>query len=137
MESRKGILIAEDEHTIRNLLKTLFELDRFTVYQAADGLAALELFKAHADDIALLITDLGLPKLGGVELIGRLKSMKPTLRVVAISGYGHDEVKAEVKNAGGDEFLPKPLVVADLLKIAERLLGGDSDGHLNAERGVL
>ena len=123
MASRKGILIAEDENTIRTLLAALFEREHFTVYQAVDGLAALELFEAHANHIALLITDLGLPKLGGVELISELKSLKRTIKVIAISGYGRDEVRTEVLNAGGDAFLPKPLVVKDLLQVVKRLLG--------------
>ena len=70
MTNKQGsILISEDEVDINNLLSLILQTEDFTVFQAFDGQAALDLFTAHQDEIELIVTDLGLPKLGGVELI--------------------------------------------------------------------
>ncbi len=89
--SEKAILIAEDESEIRELLAMLLEGDGFRVFTAEDGRAALALLEDRSDDIGLLITDLGLPKLGGMELVQHARKLIPSLAVIAASGYGHSQ----------------------------------------------
>lgn len=121
-EGQVGILVAEDETDICNLLAMILRAEGFLVFEARDGLEAFEIFKAHADEIALLITDLGLPGLGGVELIEKAKQIKPSVKVIGASGFGRNNVREEVMKAGGHEFLPKPYVAADLVATARKLL---------------
>lgn len=121
--SRKGVLLAEDEEELRVLMGMIFEADGFTVFHAADGLQALDVFRDHADEIHLLVTDLGLPKLGGVELIAHIRTINPGVKIIGSSGYGPSDVREEVLKAGGDDFFPKPVVAGDLLAKARRLLG--------------
>lgn len=118
-----GVLIAEDQAEIRELLAIIFEMEGFTVIQGEDGQAALDLFEQNKDDIILLVTDLGLPRLGGVELIQKVKKLKPSLRVIGTSGFGRVNVREEVLAAGGDEFFPKPFVATELVQKAKGLLG--------------
>jgi DNA-binding NarL/FixJ family response regulator len=81
------------------------------------------LFSAHADDVVLMITDLGLPKLGGIELIEKIRAKKPSMKIIGSSGYSRANVAEEVLKAGGDAFAPKPYLVADLLRTVRQLLG--------------
>ncbi len=116
------ILISEDEADINGLLALILQAENFNVYQAFDGMAALETFIAHQDEIDLLVTDLGLPKLGGVELIAKIRKMKPSVKIIGASGFGRNNVREEVMQAGGDEFLPKPYVTSELVALAKKLL---------------
>ncbi|MEK7249932.1 MAG: response regulator [Bacteroidota bacterium] len=122
-EKKPTILISEDEADINNLLTLILQSENFHVLQAFDGLSALETFTAHQDEIDLLVTDLGLPKIGGVELIEKVRKMKPSLKIIGASGFGRNNVREEVMQAGADEFMPKPYVTSDLLDLAKRLLG--------------
>ncbi len=117
------ILISEDEVDINNLLTLVLQLENFTVLQAFDGLTAYETFLAHKDEIDLVVTDLGLPKMGGVELIEKVRGLKPSVKIIGASGFGRVNVREEVMNAGADEFMPKPYITADLLLLAKKLLG--------------
>ena len=118
-----GVLIVEDENEIRILVALLFELEQFTVYQATSGRAGLETFLDHRDEIVLLITDLGLPEMGGLELAQKLREAKPTLKIIGTSGFGRQNIRDELLNAGGDEFVAKPFAVEELIKTSKRLLG--------------
>jgi two-component system, cell cycle sensor histidine kinase and response regulator CckA len=106
--SNQAVLLVEDETELRSLFAVLLELENIKVFQAEDGAQALELFDAHRDEIGLLITDLGLPLLGGVDLISRLREVKPSLRILGTSGLSADDVREMVIKAGADDFIPKP-----------------------------
>ncbi|MEO8168467.1 MAG: response regulator [bacterium] len=118
-----AVLISEDEVDINNLLCLILESEQFKVFQAFDGIAALEMFTAHIDEIDLVVTDLGLPRLGGVELIGQIRKLKPSVKIIGASGFGRNNVRDEVMQAGGDEFMPKPYITSDLVSTARQLLG--------------
>ena len=117
-----SVLIAEDEDEVRNLLALVLELEQFTVYKASDGEQALEIMTANKDDIDVLITDLGLPKLGGIELIEKVRTLKPTIKIIGASGYSRANVREEVLAAGADEFKAKPYVTDELIQTIKKLL---------------
>ena len=119
----KTILISEDETDINNLLSLILQTEGFNTLQAFDGLEALETFTTHQKEVDLLVTDLGLPRLGGLELISKVRELKPSVKIIGASGFGRSNVREEVMKAGGDEFLPKPYVTADLVELAKQLLG--------------
>ena len=118
----KTILVTEDEAEIRELLSLLLESEGYKVYAASDGQEALQLVQAHAKEIELLITDLGLPKLGGIELIKKARLIIPSLKVIAASGFGHINVRSELRNVGVVEFFPKPFSPIELLEKAKTML---------------
>ena len=119
----RGVLLAEDQTEIRELLSIIFEMEGFRVFQGVDGQAALEILQQNKEDIILLVTDLGLPRLGGVELIQKARALKPSLRIMGTSGYGRVNVREEVLAAGGDDFFAKPFVAIELVQKAKSLLG--------------
>jgi len=120
-----GILIAEDDEEIRHLLTIVFQLENYTVFEAEDGTAALQMFTENLTAIHLVISDLGLPGLGGVELIERIRALSSTVKIIGASGYGKANVREEVLKAGGDAFLPKPFNTGELIDSVHRLLGSE------------
>ena len=122
-ENNPTVLISEDEADINNLLSLVLQAENFNVIQAFDGLSALKMFTEHQNEIDLLVTDLGLPKLGGVELIEKVRKMKPSVKIIGASGFGRINVREQVMHAGADEFMPKPYITSDLLDLAKKLLG--------------
>ncbi len=125
-----GLLLVEDEPEIRILLAEVFRIEQYEVYQASDGLEALKVFEKNKDQIDLMITDLGLPNLGGIELIERVRSMKPAVKIIGSSGYGRVNIRDEVLHAGGDEFIPKPYITIELIKTVKKMLSApDTSGH--------
>jgi two-component system cell cycle sensor histidine kinase/response regulator CckA len=85
-KERPAILLADDESSVRHFLSRFFQVKGYCVYPAADGEEAARLFRQHADDIGLLLTDLTMPGKDGVELALELKRLCPTLPVVFMSG---------------------------------------------------
>ena len=118
-----GLLIAEDEDELRILLATVLEAEGFKVFQAEDGLEGIELIKKHIDEIDIVLSDLGLPKLSGLDLIQQARKLKPTLKIIGSSGYGRVNIRDEVLNAGGDEFHPKPFIAGELIDAIKKLVG--------------
>jgi len=119
-----GVLIAEDDDEILRLLALVLRLEGYTVYEALDGARALEMFREHRGGIRVVLTDLGLPGLGGIDLIRAIRAEAPEMKIVGASGFGHDNMREEVLAAGGDEFLPKPFVTGDLVQLVHRLANG-------------
>lgn len=118
-----GILIVEDDDEIRRLLALVLRLEGYRVDEAADGSAALDHFVAEKERIAMVLTDLGLPGLGGLDLIRALRDAAPEVPIVGASGFGHANMRDDVLAAGGTEFLSKPFVTADLVALVRRLAG--------------
>src|SRR5262245_15127611 len=123
MTPLNGIMIVEDDAEIRTLLAEVFRIEGFQVFEAGDGHDALSVFDKHSSEIGLMITDLGLPHLGGIELIGKVRAGKPSIRIIGSSGYGRVNIREEVLLAGADEFMPKPYVTVELIKTVKRMLG--------------
>jgi two-component system cell cycle sensor histidine kinase/response regulator CckA len=117
-----AVLLIEDEEELRTLFAMLLEMEHFTVYQAPDGLRALELLEAHGDAIRLVISDLSLPRLGGTELISKIRSRRPTVKLIGTSGLGEEGIPEQVLAAGANAFLPKPFHPQEAIKKVKEVL---------------
>ena len=102
----RRILVVDDERAIREHLKLLLERDGFEVDLAETGRAALA--KARSGPYGLLITDLRLPDMGGLELLSSLRAENRPFGVLILTGYGDTTVALDAMRAGADEFLTKP-----------------------------
>ena len=112
------ILLVEDEDPVRRLFSTGLARAGYAVHEARNGLEALDVFDRHPDSIDLLVTDLRMPLMGGLELTRKLRARHPTLKVVCISGFpGEFEADASV------DFLAKPFSRDDLLRKVKEVLG--------------
>ena len=113
------ILLAEDEPAIRALVARTLSKAGYRVIEAADGVEALERARG-AETLALLLTDLAMPRMGGVELRARLLDQHPDLRVLFLSGF----VDETVANLPSEEpVLEKPFRSQDLIARVRELLG--------------
>ena len=122
MDTRKGVLLIEDDSELRQVFAFLLESEQYRVYQADDGQEGLDVLSNHQSDIKLVITDLNLPKLGGVELIGRLRSQDPTLKLLGTSGFNSPSVRELVLGAGANAFVAKPYVLNDIVRQVRDLM---------------
>ena len=122
---RPGILIVEDDEELRSLIARVFERETYDVFLAGDGSEAIQIFKDHRDVIQVLLTDLGLPGIGGHEVIATVKGLKPKTAIIGVSGFGGGAVRAMALAAGADLFLEKPFDVRALVKTIHILLNGE------------
>lgn len=106
------ILIADDEKTIRSFLKVSLETQGYKCIEADCGASALMLAASHNPDV--LVLDLGLPDIDGVDVIKKLREMSH-IPIVIVSARGHDREKVEALDAGADDYLTKPFSVPELL----------------------
>jgi len=98
----------------------MLEVFQYDAIRATDGPDAL--VRVDSDDIAMVITDMRMPKMSGLELLRALKDKRPQLPVVVISGYSVDEVDSDLVTTKADGFLNKPFMMSDIEKLLSDLL---------------
>ena len=108
------ILVVEDTEALRRMTSEFLKFQGYEVLGAADGATALQVARGHSGAIDLLLTDVCMPKMGGVELARELRAERPELRVLYTSGYDEQALKAEGVTEA-DAFLPKPYTPSVLL----------------------
>ena len=102
------ILIIEDEDAIRRVLKKILleEEQNYTVEEAEDGLLGIELIKKNKYD--LILCDIKMPKMDGLEVLSACQKLNPDLPVVMISGHGDLETAVETMRMGAFDYISKP-----------------------------
>ena len=122
--ARRGsetVLVVEDEHAVRAFATAVLQRAGYVVREAEDGLDALRRTEVYAGPIHLLVTDVIMPRLGGLALAERLQAVRPGLKVLYISGYADDALARQGIQAGEVVFLPKPFT-PDSLALKVRAL---------------
>ena len=114
----KAVLVVDDDAVIRDLCSKA--LNGYRVLQAANGEQALSLFQQGRVDVVL--TDVMMPRMGGVELLKRLKEMEPTLVVIMMTGFAEKDVILNALKADADDFITKPLNLLQLKTAVDRAL---------------
>ncbi|MFN2628260.1 MAG: ATP-binding protein, partial [Gaiellaceae bacterium] len=114
------ILVVEDEEALRELARSVLETFRYTVLLAADGAAGLEVAQNHPDPIHLLMTDILMPKMGGIELAERLSTLRPELKILYTSGYNDNEESLQM--VAGARYIQKPYTIKELAYTLRQLL---------------
>jgi PAS domain S-box-containing protein len=109
------VLVVDDEESIRNLMRMTLELDGYEVMTALDGPTALEEFQKNGPEVVLL--DVRMPGMDGVEVLGRLKSLNPDVEVIIITGHGDMDMAIECLRKQASNFLTKP-VSEELLSLS-------------------
>jgi len=120
------VLLVEDEAMVRSFMVGTLRAGGFEVLEAANGADALELATRHTGPIDLLVTDVIMPRMGGVELASRLVEHRPQLKVLFVSGYTGSPAGSLKLHGPGGTLLSKPFTAGELLEqVRERL--GDED----------
>lgn len=114
------LLIVEDDPTMSEMLAYNLRREGFEVETAADGQAGLA--RATSPDIALVILDLMLPGLDGMEITREARHRRPDLIILMLTAKGEEKVRIEGFVAGVDDFLAKPFSMSELVARVEALL---------------
>ncbi len=112
MNEKSRILVVDDEPQLTRVLRTGLKSRGYDVRAAADGLAGFETFSDWQPD--LVITDLAMPNMDGLELCRRLRSISQ-VPIIILSAKGEEKIKVEALDLGADDFVTKPFGIDELL----------------------
>ena len=112
MNKNLVILLVEDELAISNFISTILTHNSYNVIKAETGKDALALTSSHCPDLILL--DLGLPDMDGIEVLKSIREWS-NIPVVVVSARGHEREKVEALDLGADEYITKPFGTSELL----------------------
>jgi CheY-like chemotaxis protein len=121
-----GVLIVEDDKELREMLKMSLLRRNYTVLEAENGKAAITHFKPLLTDI--VITDLIMPEEDGLKVVIKLRELKPSIKIIAISGggkVGPGSYLNLAKALGADAIYSKPFSISELIEKIEQLLDNE------------
>lgn len=121
---KKTILISEDNFTNMKLLKDILEFEGYNIIEAYDGKEALENVIKYKDVIDLILMDIQLPEIDGLEVVKRLKANDETknLPVFAISAHAMDVDIKKALDVGCEEYITKPISISSFLERVKSFL---------------
>jgi DNA-binding NarL/FixJ family response regulator len=124
MNQKYRVVLVEDHAIIREGLRSLFatERDFEVVAEAEEGRAALRLAENHRPD--LIVTDLSMPQMDGIDLIAAIKKQNPKIRVIALTVHRNDEYVLAALKAGADGYVLKEANYSELITAARTVLRG-------------
>ncbi|MBI4482866.1 MAG: sigma-54-dependent Fis family transcriptional regulator [Acidobacteria bacterium] len=113
------ILLVEDKHSLRTMLRKSLESAHHQVEEAESGEVALA--KLHQSHLQLILTDLKLPKMSGLEVLQTARNLDPSVAVIVMTAYGSVEDAVQAMKLGADDFLQKPVDLDHLLLLVGRV----------------
>jgi two-component system cell cycle sensor histidine kinase/response regulator CckA len=116
---RGTILVVEDEANMLRLLEKVLSKQGYQVLTAADGEEAIEVHRSHKDAIDIILLDLGLPKNSGRDVLVKLKTEKPEVKIVITSGYLEPDLSSDIERVGVKHFIHKPYNLDEVVKIIQ------------------
>jgi two-component system chemotaxis response regulator CheY len=106
------VMIVEDDPSTRRLYRFLLANSGYTVVEAEDGIAALEHLQKTAVDV--IITDMNMPRMGGMELVRALRQNHSGVYVIMVTAFGTPDTEKNAYRAGVNEYLTKPFEFEEL-----------------------
>ncbi len=123
-KSRVGhghVMVIDDESMVLKVLQKAMERFGYEVTGFADGVEALEVFRANPDQYDVVVTDQSMPNITGYELATQMLAIRPDLPMVLTTGHSDEMIHEQARAAGIRYYLPKPISMADLGKVLEEL----------------
>lgn len=117
----KRVLIVDDQESMREMLSDLLDMMGHKAEAVEGGSQALEHLAEKTVD--LVITDLNMPEMDGMELMKRIKEKTPDLPVIVITGYGTFHTEKQVLSNGADGYIPKPCTINRVQATVNAALG--------------
>jgi signal transduction histidine kinase/FixJ family two-component response regulator len=121
------ILFIDDEHALVEMGKTMLERMGYSVETRTSSVDALALFKAHPQRYDLVITDMTMPNMTGVEVAEELFRIRPDIPIILCTGYGEPLIEERAKSAGIRTFVMKPVLLSEMAKAIQEALGKEQD----------
>ena len=115
---QKVALVVDDNGSVRAYVKAALEGEGFRTLEAEDGELGLELVRKIGADIDLVISDIKMPKLDGIQLANWVRAEFPTIPIILISGY----TDVALEKVPGVEFIPKPFLFSTLLNVVRKMV---------------
>jgi PAS domain S-box-containing protein len=131
------ILFVDDEESLVKMGKQMLERLGYEVITKTNGSEALEDFRSDPDHYDLVITDMTMPGLTGMELAKELMAIRPGISIILCTGFSHLITEEKAKAAGIQEFVMKPLVMADLARTCRKVLDNRQSRSLLKSRAGL
>lgn len=116
------ILVAEDEEVIRELLTEMLSDEGYRVLVAEDGKKALDIYSREGSSVDLVILDMIMPEVNGIEAFRKLKQLDPRVKILLSSGYTQESEAQSILNEGALGFIQKPYAVNELLSKIRSIL---------------
>lgn len=120
MSGRKRILIVDDEGIVRISCKRILSPEGYEVEVASDGYEAIELIRKQTYDV--IITDLKMPKMDGLEVLQWIKRESPSSKVIVITGFSTPDIAEKSTSLGANKYLEKPFTPEALLSAVKAVL---------------
>jgi two-component system cell cycle sensor histidine kinase/response regulator CckA len=121
-DCRGTILVVENEQFMLHLIEGAFLQHGYQVLVAADGEEAIEVYRLHKLEIDVVLLDVGLPKVNGVDVLYKMKSENPDVRVIIVSGFLEPALRTKMQQAGVKHFIDKPYMLDHVLETIQRLI---------------
>jgi UDP-3-O-[3-hydroxymyristoyl] N-acetylglucosamine deacetylase len=118
------VLVVDDEERIRSSLRGILGFEGFRVLDTGDPPSVMGIIDQEKP--ALVLLDVWMPKIDGIELLRQIKAARPEVRVIMISGHGNIQNAVAATRLGAEDFIEKPFSVTGLLASIDRVLGGGS-----------
>jgi two-component system, NtrC family, nitrogen regulation response regulator NtrX len=115
-----SVLVIDDEAGIRDVLGEILADEGYTVFTAEDGIDGIQIVERERVDVVIL--DVWLPNMGGVDVLKELKKLRPELEVIVISGHGNIDLAVKAVKLGAFDFLEKPLSLDRVVTITKNAL---------------
>lgn len=125
------ILLVEDEDAVRNLAKRILDSYGYAVIEAHDGIEAEQIGRRGKEYLHLMVTDVVMPGMSGLELATRLAPVRPDMRVLFMSGYADDVITRRGVLSEDAAFLQKPFTAELLARHVRKAL--DGPGNIEAD----
>jgi CheY-like chemotaxis protein len=129
--SGEVILFAEDEVRQLKLMQRFFEAKGYRVLAAQDGVEAVELYRRHKNEIALVVLDIKMPKLDGWDAFQEMKKDDPELKAIVVTAYPNSEVLSAMERGELHDLFIKPYAVDIFLRRVSELTRSSSSNREN------
>lgn len=115
-----SVLVIDDELDIREMIKLSLTLQGYQVFTAEGGERGIEIAREHENELDLIITDIKMPGMNGLELLERLNELVPHVGVIVVTGYVSPDAITRCEKLGAEEILRKPFTIPDFEKSIAR-----------------
>ncbi len=119
----KSALVVDDEESIRFMAQKCLQRVGVTVMTAGDGIEALAVYQAHLEEIGVVLLDMTMPRMDGIEAIQEIRKINPDAKVVLSSGYSDEDISGRLAGIHLSGFLQKPYQPEELCQLICKLLG--------------
>jgi response regulator RpfG family c-di-GMP phosphodiesterase len=121
-QRKYSYIVADDEYSIIKILTDILNIhpDTSKIVPAKDGLEALEIFKE--DKIDVIITDILMPRLSGIELVKEVKQINPDVQIIVVSAFGDIDLVREAMRCGAYDYVLKPFNIDDIMLAVNRTI---------------